>query len=228
MDKIGIVVATEEERESILSYLKDLNNFKIFDLNFYEGNFENKNIVIVESGIGKVNASRATQILIDNMKVDCIINIGVAAGLYEKLNTGDIVISKNLIQHDFDITAFNHPKGYISNVGDYIEADEYLIKLFYEEKTNNNVYIGTIASGDIFITDTNMSKKIKDKFNAYCVEMEGAAIAQTCHLSNIPFVVIRSISDTPNNKNNIDYDLFCKEAANNVSKILIRTISKII
>ena len=113
-------------------------------------------------------------------------------------------------------------------MGQYIETDKYLVDLFKKSKTDNIILKeGIIASGDIFCTDPNMAEKIKTKFNALCVEMEGASIAQVCFLSGIPFIVVRSISDIPNNHNEIDFDTFLKESSEKVAKILIRTIAKI-
>ena len=129
MKRIGIVFAMKEELDELLKKLRLVKEYQIFDLVFYECKYKNIECILVESGIGKVNAARSTQILIDNMKVDCIFNIGVAGGVSDKLNVGDIVIGDKLVQHDFDLTAFNHNKGYIPNVGDFIHSDDYLISL---------------------------------------------------------------------------------------------------
>ena len=142
---------------------------------------------------------------------------------------GDIVIGEKMVQHDFDITAFNHEKGYIPNVGVYIDSDEYLINLCEIILKNNNIpyHKGIIASGDIFCTDFIMSDKINKKFNALCVEMEGASIAQVCYLSHIPFLVLRSISDIPNNDNVITYEEFLITSSINVARALKALIEKI-
>ena len=228
--KIGIVLAMDEELDSILPYLSNRKDFRLFDLDFYSGNISNCEVILVKSGVGKVNSSRATQILIGNLFVDYIINIGVAGGIDEILNVGDIVLGTKLIQHDFDITAFNHNKGYInSKIGDYIESDIYLNSLFLEANKDKSVRIveGIIASGDIFITDYSMSKKINTKFNALATEMEGAAIAQVCYLSNIPFVIIRSISDVVGKTNLIEYDKFLENNCSIVSKLLVKMLDLI-
>lgn len=228
MGKIGIILAMEEELQELLPYLKEKQEIKIFDLAFYEGLISNQECILVLSGIGKVNAARACQILIDNMNVDYVINIGVAAGINKNLNIGDIVIGTKLVQHDFDITSFGHPKGYITGVGKFIETDKYLFDLFKKSCTDDlAIKEGIIASGDIFCTDPLMTNKIKEKFDALCVEMEGASIAQVCFLSGIPFIVIRSISDIPNNNNQIDFEEFLKEASQKVAKVLVRTVAKI-
>lgn len=227
--KIGIVVAMKEELEALTSSLTITETYRIFDLTFYEANFANKKVIIVECGVGKVNAARTTQILIDNLKVDYIINIGVAGGISKRVNIGDIVIGRELVQHDFDITSFGHEKGYITGVGKMIPADEYLIRTF-EASTQNekiNIVTGVIASGDIFCTDPKMSLKINQKFQADCVEMEGASVAQVCYLSNIPFLVLRSISDVVNGANEIDFETFLKSSSQIVAQCLLKTIDQI-
>lgn len=217
--KIGIIFAMNEELNALKKHLSiDVIN-NIYELEFFEGYIGDINCILVECGIGKVNAARATQVLIDNYDLDYILNIGVAGGVSTDLKVGDIVVGEKLVQHDFDITAFNHEKGYVPNIGSkYINCSEYLINL-----SKNNalpVKYGVIASGDIFCTDVNMSNKINTKFDALCVEMEGAAIAQVCHLCKVPFLIIRSISDVPNNNNHIIFDEFLLEASSKVADYL--------
>lgn len=225
--KIGIIFAMKEELDALLNVLTLVKEYSIFDLTFYECKLDNKEIVLVESGIGKVNSARTTQILIDNMKVDYIFNIGVAGGISEKVSVCDIVIGDKLVQHDFDITPFDHEKGYIPNIGIYLNSDEYLINLAKDIKTDSNVYVGTIASGDIFVNDSKMSNKINSKFNALCCEMEGASISQVCYLSHIPFLVIRSISDSVNGNNELTYNDFLLLSSKMVAKFMIELLNKI-
>lgn len=229
MKYVGIIFAMEEELEELLKYLKIEKEYTIFDLSFYEGIINGVYCVMVRSGVGKVNAARATQILIDNIKVDYIFNIGVAGGISKSLKVGDIVIGEKLVQHDFDITAFNHDKGYIPEIGVYIQVDDYLFRLannVLKSDDKINVVSGVISSGDIFCTEVKMGQKINSKFNALCVEMEGASVAQICYLNHIPFLVLRSISDTPNNDNVITYEEFLKYSSKNIayamSKILLK------
>lgn len=225
MKNIGIIVAMQEELNEILKIMERKEKKEIYGISYIEGNVGKNNIIVTLSGIGKVNAARTTQILIDRLDVKCIINVGSAGALNPILNIGDIVIANKLIQHDFDITAFNHNKGYITGVGDYIECDKDLVNNFKEitENMQNSEYktiTGIIASGDIFCTEINMKNKIYSKFNADCVEMEGAAIAQVSYLCNIPFIVIRSISDSPNGNNAIVFDEFVRLASYRCTKIL--------
>ena len=163
MNKIGSIFAMYEELEEMLKLVKLNKINKIYDLDFYECTINDKECILVESGVGKVNASRSTQVLIDNYSPNYILNVGVAGGIDNKLNVCDIVVSDKLVQYDFDITAFNHPKGYIPKVGVYVECDRYLRELAFNIK-KDNVYDGTIATGDMFCTDIELSKKIKEEF----------------------------------------------------------------
>lgn len=226
MKRIGIIIAMQEELEEMQKYIKESKEKEIKHITYIEGKIGEKNVVIVQCGIGKVNAAMVTQELIDTYNIEYIVNIGVAGALNPMLNIGDVIIANKLIQHDFDITAFGHSKGYITGVGDYIETDKTLTskieKLVTKIDTTNEYKIkfGTIASGDIFCTDVSMKEKIYSKFNADCVEMEGAAIAQVCYLNEIPFIVMRSISDSPNGENEIAFDKFLKIASKRIAKIL--------
>ena len=226
MKYVGIVFAMEEELDEFLKLVKIEKEYSIFDLTFHEGKLtDNVTCILVMSGVGKVNAARCSQLLIDNIKVDYIFNVGVAGGISNSLKVGDIVIGEKLVQHDFDITAFNYEKGYIPNVGTYIESDQYLLKIAKECIKDSTS--GVIASGDIFCTELSMSEKINKKFDALCVEMEGASIAQVCFLSNIPFLVLRSISDTPNNDNVVTYEEFLKSSSEKIALSMKKIIEKL-
>lgn len=225
MKKVGIIAAMQEEMNEIKNIMTELTENNIYELQFFEGKIGNVECVLVQAGVGKVNASRCTQILIDNYDIEYVVNVGSAGSANNSLNIGDIVIGKILVQHDFDITAFGHKKGYISNVGENISSDDKLIKKFKKIINNNdkkeyNIKVGTIASGDIFCTDIKMKEKIKYKFNADAIEMEGAAIAQVCYLDKIPFIVIRSISDTPNGSNEITFEEYLKLASKRCATLL--------
>lgn len=215
--------------EAIKGKMTNIQNKKIFNLIFNEGNINSKEYVVVKCGIGKVNAARTTQIMIDNYEVECIINIGSAGALNDKLNIGDIVIGDNLVQHDFDISAFGHEKGYITDTGKMFSSDKKLVDKIKElvddllkgKKENKfNYIIGTIASGDVFCTQIKMKEDIRNEFNAECVEMEGAAIAQVCYLNKIPFLILRSISDSPNGNNQIDFNKYLSIAAERCASII--------
>ena len=225
MNKFGIIAAMQEEMCEIEKIMEEKQAKQIYELNFIIGKINSLDVVLVEAGVGKVNAARTTQILIDNFNVEAIINVGSAGSANDELDIGDIVIGEKIVQHDFDITAFGHPKGYISNVGQYIESDSILIKKMEQTilKMQDNEFkikLGTIASGDIFCTEPKMKEKIRYKFEADAIEMEGAAIAQVCKLDNIPFIIIRSISDKPNGNNHITFDQFLEKASKRCAKII--------
>ena len=229
MKKIGIIAAMEEEKNAIKNMMKDIKENKIYELIFTEGIINEKECVLVESGVGKVNSSRTTQIMIDKYDIEYVINTGSAGSATDELNIGDIVIGKKIVQHDFDITAFGHKKGYISNVGEYIFSDEKLINKFEEvvgaiDSEEIKIKIGTIATGDIFCTEAKMKDKIKEKFGADAIEMEAASIAQVCYLDKIPFIIIRSISDTPNGKNEITFEQYLELASKKCAEILEKFI----
>lgn len=225
MKNIGIIVAVAEELEAVGNLMENTKSINISGLDFEEGTIEGKKCILTRCGIGKVNAARTTQILIDKFEIDYVINVGVAGALNYNLNIGDVIIADELVQHDFDITAFGHSKGYIPGIGNKMYCDNGLIEKFekavknLDEKTYK-IQVGTVASGDIFCTDISMKDKIYAKFNAQCVEMEGASIAQVCTLSNMPFLVIRSISDSPNGNNQIAYEQYVKMASKRGANIL--------
>ena len=228
MKKIGIIAAMEEEMQQIKEIMEGISEKKIYNLTFYIGTISQKECILVECGIGKVNAARTTQILIDNFDIEYIVNVGTAGATSTELNTTDVVIADKLIQHDFDITAFDHEKGFIPNCGVYLNSDDYLLNITKNILIENiNIHEGVIASGDIFCTDKHMSEKIHNKFNALCVDMEGASIAQTSFLAGVPFIVIRSISDIPNNQNVMTYDKFLERSSKIVSLFLKEMIDKL-
>lgn len=230
---IGIIAAENAEMSAIKNTMLNVSEEKIYNLNFIKGTIENKNCVLVECGVGKVNAARTTQIMIDKYNVDIVINVGSAGALINELNIEDIVIGKELVQHDFDITgAGNYELGEIARVGKFFKSDERIVKLC--EQTINelknkdfNIKIGRIATGDWFAHIPEKSKQIQQEFEADCIEMEGAAIAQVCFLDKIPFLVIRGISDTPNGNNEIDFHTYLEIVSKRVAEILKNLMLKI-
>lgn len=230
MKNIGIIVAMDEEREEIINLMKNTEVKQVYNLRFIKGTIEGKQCILIKCGVGKVNAARATQVMLDHFKIDYVINIGVGGSLNSLLDIGDVVIAKKVVQHDFDITAFGHSKGYITGVGAFIESDAELLEEFSEvlENMPEKTYkakVGIIATGDIFCTESWMKDKIRAKFDADVVDMECAAIGQVCYLNEKPFIAIRSISDTPNGDNVKIYDnnikFASKRCANVLKEILI-------
>ena len=229
---IGIIAAEETEMLAIKNKMTNIEEKSIYNLFFAEGIISNKNCVLVECGIGKVNAARTAQVLIDNFSVDYIINVGSAGSVNEDLNIEDIVIGDKLIQYDFDATTFGkYKKGEICGTGRFFEADKNLIELCKQtieelNEENRIIKIGSIGSADFFCADPKKAIEIRKEFDVECVEMEGAAIAQVCFLDKIPFLVIRAISDTPNGNNKVDFheflEIVSKRAANILEKLLLK------
>ena len=226
MKKIGMIAAMQEEFDVVKALLTDIDVVKKYNLEFCCGKLNEKDIVLVQCGVGKVNAARVTQVMIDMFEVAYIINVGVAGSLNDTLDIGDIVVGETLVQHDFDITASgNHPKGYINKeLGRELKSDRELVehcKYVIENKMmGSHVKIGTIATGDVFCTEVVMKDEIVKEFNADCVEMEGAAIGQVCTLCNVPFLVVRSISDKPNGNNNIDFEKYLVSSSQKFGELL--------
>jgi len=226
--KIGIIGAIDEELSKLKSVIKNLKTEKIEELVFYTGSLKEKDVVLVKSGVGKVNASICTTLLISRFNVTKVIFAGVAGGINPKINFGDIVISSDLIQHDFDTTASGGSYGVIPRMENSIfKADDSMIDLAkeaaYKEFGRNRVWVGRILSGDQLIGSSDKVKWLRDTFSGECTEMEGAAVAHVCHLLNIPFVIIRSISDKADENIIMDAVSFTQLAADN-SKILIEKI----
>lgn len=218
---IGIIVAEIKELEAIKEIMRSIEEIKVYNLTLFKGEINNKKYILVRSGVGKVNAARVTQILIDKFDIEYIINTGSAGALNDNLNIGDIVIGEDLIQHDFDVTAFGREKGYIPETGKVFKSDENIIKKCENIKLENvKIVKGIITSGDIFCTDVKMKEKIRQKFQSDCVEMEGAASAQVCYLNKIPFIVIRSISDIPNGNNELDFNEYLEFASKNCAEFI--------
>lgn len=231
--KIGIIAAENEEMLAVKNTMENIEECKIYNLVFYTGTIHNKECVLVECGVGKVNAGRTTQVLIDKFDVDYVINVGSAGSVTPELNVEDIVIGKELVQYDFDLTQIgDYEKGEICDIGKYFYSDEKLVKLceqtIEEMKDRSfNIKIGRIGSADIFFANPERAKIVREEFGVECLEMEGAAIGQVCFLDKVPFLVIRGISDTPNGNNKIDFHTYLKIASKRAGEILENLISKI-
>ena len=217
----GIIGAMDHEIDTLVADLENKKQESKFGLTFFSGKLKKYDVVIVKCGIGKVNAGRTTQVLISEYSPKYIINTGIAGGLNQKLNIGDIVISTDLIQHDFDVTAFGYAKGYMS-IGNKEEATKYVADKELSEKVkkilekvseNRKVFVGRILTGDIFVSSKEKREELVKDFDGFCCEMEGAAVAQVASLNKIPFTVLRLISDLPSGKGPDDYNKFEKEAA---------------
>lgn len=214
---LGIIGAMDEEVAKIKERLENVEVQTFGGMDFYKGNFEGKSVVVVRSGIGKVNAAVCTQILADRYQVSGIVNTGIAGSLMAKIDIGDIVLSTDALQHDMDATNFGYPAGQIPRM-DVLSfpADPKMLALAKEccGRVNPEIhtYEGRVVSGDQFISDQKKKDWLIETFHGYCTEMEGAAIAQAAYLNGIPFLIIRAISDKADNSANVDYPTFEAQA----------------
>jgi adenosylhomocysteine nucleosidase len=220
----------EEEVVNLRESMDIISAKNVIGLDFYLGKLSGNNVVVVRSGIGKVNAAICTQVLIDMYAVDCIINVGVAGAVDKSLTIGDIVVSSDAVQHDFDTSALGDEPGVISRMDESVfAADERLVSLAKEtvEGLGYPVCVGRVASGDQFVASPELKSKIKALFKPVCCEMEGAAIAHTCYLNKIPFVILRAISDNADDSGDVDYERFFRESALKAASIIKKMVESI-
>lgn len=230
-EPVGIIGAMDKEITGLKKDITIKEAKNIGGIEFYIGSLQGKEVVLLKSGIGKVNAAMATDILIREFKVDKIIFTGIAGAINNGLNVNDVVISTDLVEHDFDTTAFGDKLGDVpgSDNGKF-HADKNLITLAessaQEVIGKNHVFKGTIATGDQFIADKHKVKVLEDLFQAWAVEMEGASVAHVATLHKVPFVVIRAISDKADGSAHVTYDEFAIKAAENSIKIVNDMLKK--
>ena len=229
---IGIIGAMEEE-VSLLKETADIQKTtEIAGMEFCEGTIDGKSVVIVQCGMGKVNAGICANTLINKIGCVKIINSGVAGSLDNKLDIGDMVVSVDAVQHDFTVEAIGFEKGEIPYTGLYaFPADESMreaaVSAVQENFPDIHVYEGRICSGDQFISTREQKDKIVSDFGGLCCEMEGAAVAQACYLNSTPYVVMRVVSDKSDGSQSVEYDTFKKGAAETCSKCVLAMLKKI-
>ncbi len=222
---LGIIGAMEEEVDKLKAEMEQVTVRKKASMEFFQGRIQGKEIVVVRSGIGKVNAGICAQILVDDYQVDGIVNTGIAGSLRGEINIGDIVISTDAVQHDMDAVAFGYPLGQIPRMDTLaFQADQRLSDLAEQSCRNVlpelGVFRGRVASGDAFIANRERKDSILKEFDACCCEMEGAAIAQAAYLNQTPFVIIRAISDKADDSASMDYPAFEAMAIKNSVKLI--------
>lgn len=230
MTKVGIIGAMELEVTELKAAMTVDKITKKANMDFYEGTLNGTSVVVVQSGVGKVNAALCTQILADLFDVTHLINTGVAGSLNPKLDIGDILISRDAIHHDLDISIFGYKLGEVPGMGfRAFKADERLATLAKAacEKVNPdiNAILGRVVSGDQFISDQDVKERLITEFQGDCAEMEGASIAHGAYLNHIPFVIIRAISDKADNSAEMDYPTFENAAAKH-SAALVKELLK--
>ena len=232
MKTIGIIGAMEVEVAILKEKMEDVRIIKKASMDFYEGILAGKKVVVVRSGIGKVNAGICAQILADVFSVDAIINTGIAGSVNKNINIGDIVLSTDVVQHDMDATGFGYRKGQIPQMPVFFfNADDNLRRLAAEvcKEVNPDIQVfeGRIASGDQFVCDQDVKNRIVSEFSAYATEMEGAAIGQAAYLNEIPFLVVRAISDKADGSAQMDYSEFEKAAVDHSVRLTLNMLAHI-
>lgn len=225
---IGIIGAMTEEVEALKQQMQVIEEFEKAKMSFIRGQLWNREVVVVVSGIGKVNAAICTQILIDHFEVDVVINVGVAGGVGTDVSPGDVVIGTSLIQHDMDTTMFGGRLGQIPRMDVFdFKSDTNLVEIAAKTKLKEGIRItkGVIVTGDQFVSSEEKANFLVKTFDAKATEMEGASIAHTAYLNDKPFIVIRSISDNASTGAHVEFEQFVPIAIENSIQILKTLIS---
>ena len=222
---IGIIGAMADEVALLQKEMKAEEIIEKAGMRFHKGQLCGKDVVVVQSGIGKVNAALCAQILVDVFQVEILINTGIAGSLDAQIDIGDMVISTDAVQHDMDTTIFGDPLGQVPNMDTFsFPADEKLVELARKvnEETNPDIqtFTGRIVSGDQFISSKEIKEHLVSTFGAKCTEMEGAAIAHAAYLNKVSCVIIRAISDKADNSAEMDYPTFEKMAILHSSRLV--------
>ncbi|MBN2285390.1 MAG: 5'-methylthioadenosine/adenosylhomocysteine nucleosidase [Tissierellales bacterium] len=226
---IGIIGAMDEEIEFLVKEVSviEIHHHIAFDI--FEGVYLNKKIYFMKSGIGKVNAAIATQVLIEQYHSDVIVNTGIAGSLDKEVLLGDVVISTETQQYDFDVTAFGYEEGVIPRMESSVFPSSYqMIEVLKKIRLNEHtIHFGKILSGDRFVDSESLKKKLQIQFNGLCVDMESASVGQVCYLFQKPYVAIRCISDNADESSNLKYKDFNHYAAKLSAELTLELVNKI-
>lgn len=228
--RIGIIGAMEEEVKILRDAMTNKKVETIANSEFISGTLNGKEVILLRSGIGKVNAAMTTSILIQTYQPDYIINTGSAGGLNPELQVGDVVISTEVRHHDVDVTAFGYEYGQVPQLPPAFKANQKLAEIAWKSSQELNVQTvkGLIATGDSFMNDPVRVEAIKDKFNdLQAVEMEAAAIAQVAYQFGVPFVIIRSLSDIAGKESDISFEQYLDQAAKNSADLVMKMVTNL-
>ncbi|GAB2554715.1 5'-methylthioadenosine/S-adenosylhomocysteine nucleosidase [Gracilibacillus alcaliphilus] len=228
---IGIIGAMDEEIELLKNEMEWKETVRVANGEFYIGTMAGKEVVVLKSGIGKVNAAIATTILFERFHPSVVINTGSAGGFHPSLEVGDVVISSDVVHHDVDVTAFDYQYGQVPGLPPVFQADPVLVeKALYAVKQLDNVQAmkGLISTGDAFMEDADKVEAVRKVFpSMIAAEMEAAAIAQVCYQYARPFVVIRALSDIAGKNSSISFDEFLKIASANAANIIVNVVENL-
>lgn len=229
--KIAVIGAMEQEVEALRLAIENPTTTVIANSEFTEGTYAGHEVVLLKSGIGKVNAAMSTTILLQHFKPDAVINTGSAGGFDAELEVGAVVISDEVRHHDVDVTAFGYEMGQVPQLPAAFTTDTKLRKLAEEavaELGQHQFATGLIATGDSFMNDPVRVENVRTHFpHMKAAEMEAAAVAQVCHQFDVPFVVIRALSDIAGKESSISFDEFLPTAAKHSTQIVLHVISKL-
>lgn len=225
---IGIIAAMDSEVRDVKLAMAEGIEIYHGGMTFFKGKLHQKEVVAVKSGVGKVNAAMCTQILIDVFKVNTIIHVGVAGAVHPDLEIGDIVISEDSCQYDMDARAFGHPRGEIPNMDiTFFKADPVLIKLAVAaaEELGASYRVGRVMTADLGVDSNQLKEELREEFGGLCVEMEGAAVGQVAMLNQVPYLVIRSMSDKADSDLTDDYKANLEASIKNGVAIVLSMVS---
>ena len=231
MTKLGIIGAMACEVEALKGKMENVTVGNHAGSEYYEGTLEGLPAVVVQCGVGKVNAAMCAQVLCSVYGVTHLVNTGIAGSLCAELDIGDLVVSKDAMYHDVDVTVFGYPQGKVPGMDvTAFPADETLMGYAFaaaDAVNPGHAKIGCVASGDQFVCGKDQKDKIIEVTGALCTEMEGAAIAQTAYRNDIPFVILRAISDKADNSAEMDYPTFEAMAAQHCAKVTLTMAQRI-
>lgn len=228
--KLAIMGAMEEEIEPLLEHFENVNVVEYANNKFYEVSYNGLDIVIAYSKIGKVFASLTATTMIEKFECDTLLFSGVAGAINPELKIGDLIIADKLCQHDLDITAFGHPHGYVPGGNVFVETSKELNEVAKKVALENDLKVieGTIATGDQFVHSSERKDFILDTFKGDALEMEGASVAVVCNALNVPFFILRAISDSADMDAGFDFDEFLKSSAKNSASYLVKIVDELI
>ena len=229
---LGIIGAMDAEVAKLKELMTEVDVIKTASMEFYKGKLNGRKAVVVRAGIGKVNAACCTQVMIDRFPVSCVINTGIAGSLRAEIDIGDIVLATDAVEHDMDVAIFGYAPGQVPGLKvDAFLADAKLRQTAKEscEQVNPDIHVyeGRIVTGDQFISSKEKKEWLLTTFDGYCTEMEGAAIAHAAYLNEVPFLIVRAISDKADDSAEMDYPTFEAKAIEHSVRLIVEMAGRL-
>ena len=227
--RVAILGAMPEEIEPILEALEEIHKVEYAKNSYYKGKYKGVEVVVAYSKIGCVFSTLTATLLIEHFKCDILLFSGVAGAISEDLQVGDLVVATKLCKHDLDLTAFGHPAGYVPEGNVFVYSNNDLVNLAKEVAKKKHIELkeGIIATGDQFVDSNELKEKIKTTFNADAIEMEGYPVAVVCDAFNVPFVILRAISDSANDNASVDFDEFLEKSAKQSAEFILAMVEEL-